>query len=107
MPNPLYALILAGGTGSRLWPRSRTHHPKQFLDLMGELTMLQQAQARLVPLIQPKNTFVATGRQYLETAMKQLPDVPAANILGEPVDAELRRRLASQPCTFGNATQMQ
>lgn len=85
MPIPLYALILAGGAGSRLWPRSRTHHPKQFLDLMGETTMLQQAQTRLLPMIPPANTLIATGRQYVETVKKQLPALPVENIIGEPV----------------------
>ena len=85
MPSPLYALILAGGAGSRLWPRSRTHHPKQFLDLMGETTMLQQAQSRLLPMIPPANTFIATGRQYVDTVKKQLPSLPVSNIIGEPV----------------------
>ncbi len=85
MPTPLFALILAGGTGSRLWPRSRTHHPKQFLDLTGDLTMLQQSQTRLLPLIQPSHTYIATGQQYAETVARQLPDVPAANVLLEPV----------------------
>ncbi len=85
MPTPFYALILAGGTGSRLWPRSRTRHPKQFLDLMGETTMLQQAQHRLMPMIQPVNTFIATGEQYVDTVRKQLPSLPAENIIGEPV----------------------
>lgn len=84
MPNPLYALIMAGGTGSRLWPRSRTQHPKQFLDITGDLTMLQQSQQRLLPLIPLDRTLVATNRQYVEIVTRQLPDIPPENILGEP-----------------------
>lgn len=84
MPNPLYALIMAGGTGSRLWPRSRTQHPKQFLDITGDLTMLQQSQHRLLPLIPIQRTLVATNRQYVEIVTRQLPDIPPENILGEP-----------------------
>ncbi|HNB53392.1 MAG TPA: mannose-1-phosphate guanylyltransferase [Anaerolineales bacterium] len=84
MPNPLYALIMAGGTGSRLWPRSRTQHPKQFLDITGDLTMLQQSQQRLLPLIPIERTLVATNRQYVEIVTRQLPDMPPDNILGEP-----------------------
>lgn len=84
MPHPLYALIMAGGTGSRLWPRSRTQHPKQFLDLTGDLTMLQQSQQRLLPLIPLDRTLVATNRQYVEIVTRQLPEMPSENILGEP-----------------------
>lgn len=84
MPNPLYALIMAGGTGSRLWPRSRTQHPKQFLDITGDLTMLQQSQQRLLPLIPIERTLVATNRQYVEIVTRQLPEMPPDNILGEP-----------------------
>ena len=85
MPNSIYALILAGGTGSRLWPRSRTRHPKQFLDLMGDQTMIQEAQKRLLPLIPPEHTFVATSAQYIDIVARQLPGLPAENIIGEPV----------------------
>jgi mannose-1-phosphate guanylyltransferase len=85
MPSPIYALILAGGTGSRLWPRSRTRHPKQFLDLMGDTTMLQQAQSRLQPTITPENTFIATAKKYVDTVKKQLPELPIDNIIGEPM----------------------
>lgn len=85
MRYPLYALIMAGGTGSRLWPRSRTQHPKQFLDITGDLTMLQQSQQRLLPLIPIERTLVATNRQYVEIVTRQLPDIPSENILGEPM----------------------
>ena len=84
MPLPFYALIMAGGTGSRLWPRSRTQHPKQFLDITGDLTMLQQSQQRLLPLIPIERTFVATNQKYVEIVIRQLPDIPQENILGEP-----------------------
>jgi mannose-1-phosphate guanylyltransferase len=80
----LYALIMAGGSGTRLWPRSRTQHPKQFLDLTGSLTMLQEAQARLLPLVPPERLFVATNRDYVGVVADQLPAVPAGNVLGEP-----------------------
>ncbi|HZG68676.1 MAG TPA: sugar phosphate nucleotidyltransferase, partial [Herpetosiphonaceae bacterium] len=80
----LYALIMAGGSGTRLWPRSRPQHPKQFLDITGDLTMLQEAQVRLVPLIPPERVWVATNQGYVDIVKRQLPAVPAANILGEP-----------------------
>src|SRR5438552_12470828 len=79
-----YALIMAGGSGTRLWPRSRGSRPKQFLDLTGDLTMLQEAQARLMPLVPPERVLVATNADYVQVAARQLPEVPASNILGEP-----------------------
>lgn len=85
MPTVLYALIMAGGTGSRLWPRSRRQHPKQFLDITGNLTMLQQSQQRLLPLIPFERTIVATNQQYVDLVSRQLPGLPLENILGEPV----------------------
>jgi mannose-1-phosphate guanylyltransferase len=81
---PTYALIMAGGSGTRLWPRSRGGRPKQFLDLTGELTMLQEAQTRLLPVIPPERVLVATNAGYADVAAGQLAEVPADNILGEP-----------------------
>jgi mannose-1-phosphate guanylyltransferase len=81
----MYALIMAGGTGSRLWPRSRLLLPKQFLDITGDLTMLQLAQRRLEPMIPQANTLIATNQSYVDIVERQLPDLPTANILGEPV----------------------
>ena len=84
MQYPYYALIMAGGTGSRLWPHSRTSLPKQFLALTGDNTLLQQALDRIQPLISPENSLIATNKQYVEIVAKQLPEIPAANVLGEP-----------------------
>ena len=80
-----YALIMAGGIGTRLWPRSRGKSPKQFLDLTGKETMLRMASQRLDPLIAPDHTLIATNQDYVEIVSSQLPDVPLKNILGEPV----------------------
>ncbi|RME43382.1 MAG: mannose-1-phosphate guanyltransferase [Caldilineae bacterium] len=81
--NPLYTLILAGGVGSRLWPKSRTAHPKQFLNLTGDETMLQTAVRRIAPLIPPERIFVATGERYVPLVRAQLPTLPPANIIAE------------------------
>lgn len=80
----MYALIMAGGTGTRLWPRSRTTKPKQFLPLLGERTMLQETVDRILPLVAAEQVIIATGRGYTELAAEQLPDVPRVNIIGEP-----------------------
>jgi len=83
MPH-LYAIILAGGSGTRLWPRSRKEHPKQLLDLVSERTMLQETYDRIVPLIPPQNIFVITNWQYVDNVQAQLPYVPASQVIGEP-----------------------
>ncbi len=80
----LYALILAGGSGTRLWPCSRSERPKQFLALHGERTMLQETVDRVLPLVSPDRIFVATGDCYADLVAEQLPDVPRENILAEP-----------------------
>ncbi len=81
----LYPIILAGGVGSRLWPRSRKTAPKQFLDLTGNRrSMLQEAFDRMTPLVSPEQIFVITNREYVDAVREQLPEIPARNIVGEP-----------------------
>jgi mannose-1-phosphate guanylyltransferase len=79
----LYAVILAGGSGTRLWPRSRQAMPKQFLDIVGKRTMLQEAADRIEPLVPPERTFVITNQEYVPIVQEQLPRLPAANTIGE------------------------
>ncbi|MEK6650956.1 MAG: sugar phosphate nucleotidyltransferase, partial [Bacteroidota bacterium] len=57
----LYAVIMAGGVGSRFWPKSRERNPKQFLEILGEGTMIQQTVRRLESMVAPMNTFVVTN----------------------------------------------
>lgn len=80
----MYALVLAGGSGTRLWPHSRSNRPKQFLSLNGGRTMLQETVDRTLPIIPPERVYVATGAAYVDLVMEQLPDVPRENILLEP-----------------------
>lgn len=79
----LYAVILAGGSGTRLWPRSREHKPKQFLDIAGERTMLQEAVERIEPLVPLERIFVTTNREYSGLVREQVPQLPASNVIGE------------------------
>ena len=81
----LYAVIMAGGVGSRFWPRSRRAHPKQFLDVLGPASLIQNTAARLHGLVEPENIFVVTHADYVEKTHEHLPAVPEANILAEPV----------------------
>lgn len=81
----MYAAILAGGVGTRLWPRSRQDRPKQFTDITGAgLTMIQATAQRLEGLTPASRIFVLTGDAYAGLAATQLPDVPAGQIIVEP-----------------------
>ena len=80
----VYALILAGGTGTRLWPSSRRERPKQLLSLFSARTMLQETCDRILPIIPPAQIFVATNDGYVDTVRAQLPNLPRKNIIGEP-----------------------
>jgi mannose-1-phosphate guanylyltransferase len=80
----LHALIMAGGGGTRFWPRSRQQRPKQFLRLSGDRSLLQQAWDRLEPLVSPERTWVITAGAYCDEVARQLPSLPADRIVGEP-----------------------
>ena len=81
----LHAVIMAGGVGSRFWPRSRRATPKQFLDVFGDASLIQNTFARLQPLVEPDHVWVVTHQDYVETTRQHLPAVPADHVLGEPV----------------------
>lgn len=81
----MYAVILAGGIGTRLWPRSRQATPKQLLDLVRPgVTMLQDTCERVRPLVPPERLYVVAGEAYRSLIQEQLPDMPPENFLGEP-----------------------
>jgi mannose-1-phosphate guanylyltransferase len=80
----LHAMIMAGGGGTRFWPRSRQRHPKQFLTLSGDRSLLQQAMDRLEALVPAERAWVITGEAYREETSRQLPDLPADHVVGEP-----------------------
>lgn len=80
-----FCVILAGGTGTRLWPLSQVARPKQFLDIAGlGRTMLQLTYDRFLPICQPDHIVVVTQSDYRRFVEEQLPDVPKSNILCEP-----------------------
>jgi mannose-1-phosphate guanylyltransferase len=81
----LYGVILAGGRGTRFWPRSRAAYPKQLMNFFGGASLLQQTVARLQPLIPAKRIWVFTNELLLNQVRKQLPNVPAGQIIAEPV----------------------
>src|SRR5207237_2168754 len=80
----LYALILSGGAGTRLWPRSRRRKPKQFLDLIGERTMLQDTVARVQELIPSERIFVVAPPEHRALIHEQLPELRTDHIVVEP-----------------------
>ena len=80
----MQALILAGGSGTRFWPLSRRRRPKQLLALDGEASLLQATAERLRPLAGPESLWICTTEQLVDQVRRQLPEVPAAQILAEP-----------------------
>src|ERR1700722_19486269 len=77
-------VILAGGSGTRFWPRSRKARAKQVLALDGERTMIQQTVDRLTPLPEPTDVWVITNDLLDDLIAEQLPEVPREHILSEP-----------------------
>ncbi len=81
-----YAVIMAGGIGSRFWPMSKSTLPKQFLDILGTgETLIQQTFNRLSRVCPVKNILIVTNRDYKHLCLEQLPDIVVENILCEPV----------------------
>ena len=78
-------VVMAGGVGTRFWPRSREKTPKHLLQIIGKGTMLEGTVRRLEPLVPASDVFVVTNRLQKAQVMKQLPNVPEENILIEPV----------------------
>src|ERR1700739_4270505 len=83
--NPNFCpVIRAGGRGTRFWPLSRKKRAKQLLALDGKQSMIQQAVARLLPIAQTKKFWIITNDDLRPAILKQLPKLPAAQILAEP-----------------------
>jgi mannose-1-phosphate guanylyltransferase len=80
-----FVIIMAGGRGERFWPLSREKMPKQLLSLLGKQSFLQEAVARVLPLVPAKNIFVITNEAQLPEVRKQLPKIPRANLIAEPM----------------------
>ncbi|HEX2910204.1 MAG TPA: mannose-1-phosphate guanylyltransferase [Chloroflexia bacterium] len=80
----MYAIVLAGGIGSRLWPRSRNNSPKQLLNLVSDKTMIQETIGRLQQLMPVQNITIVVGENHAEQVREQLPELPKDNILIEP-----------------------
>jgi mannose-1-phosphate guanylyltransferase len=80
----LHAIIMAGGSGTRFWPKSRRDRPKQLLRLTGGTTMLQQTVKRIEPLVPRDRIIIVTGADQAAATRAQLPEVPSDNVIAEP-----------------------
>jgi len=79
-----YAVIMAGGSGTRLWPLSRRHYPKQALKLIGDKTMFQYAVERISSIFPPERIFVVTVSEHASVLQEQVPEIPTKNFILEP-----------------------
>ena len=83
-PSRYYGLILAGGRGTRFWPLSRRRNPKQVLTITGERSLIQATVDRLARVIHPSHIWILTNDFVRDEIVRQLPEVPAEQILAEP-----------------------
>lgn len=81
----LHTVVMAGGSGTRFWPASRQAHPKQFLTLFGEQSLIQQTVSRCAPIAPPaERAWVVTGAAHAVETARQLPQIPSQRVLVEP-----------------------
>jgi mannose-1-phosphate guanylyltransferase len=80
----IYAVIMAGGVGSRFWPRSKEKSPKQLLQIFGETTMIQATVQRLDGIVKKENIYIITNKIQKPEIINQLPGLPKENIIEEP-----------------------
>jgi mannose-1-phosphate guanylyltransferase len=80
----MFALIMAGGLGTRFWPKSRMKHPKQLLKILSEYSLIQNTVRRLSPFINYKDIFIVSTESQLPAIKQQLPAIPEDNYIVEP-----------------------
>jgi len=80
----IYAVILAGGKGTRFWPLSTSKRPKQVLAIVGGKTLLSSSVDRLKGFVPPERTIIITSAEFIESTQKAVPSLPRKNIIGEP-----------------------
>jgi len=93
-----YAVIMAGGKGERFWPLSTSKRPKQLLDLVGDRPLIAQSVERVAELIPPESIFVITNADLVEATLEALPELPADNIVGEPMGRDTAAAVALGCC---------
>jgi len=92
----LYAVILAGGSGTRLWPISRAYYPKQFLKIIGDETLIQRTFTRLKKIIPPENIYITTNRIFVDEIINQIEEFGfnKNNIIIQPADKNTEPAIA-------------
>lgn len=98
----LYAVILAGGSGTRFWPVSRSTRPKQLLPITGKKAMIVETFERMRPLVSPKNVWVVTHESQAKAIAKLLPQIPKKNILAEPLAKNTAASIGWAAATIGD-----
>lgn len=99
----MYVAILAGGSGTRLWPLSRSRRPKQLLSLVSDRSLIQETVDRIAPLVSPDRTYVVTERSHAGDILAQLPEIPERNVIIEPVRRGTAPALALAALVIHNA----
>jgi len=94
MPQKIYALILAGGSGERFWPLSRKAKPKQLLTLFSDQTLLEDTVTRLSGLVEPENILILTNEDQEAAVRALMPGLPAENIVAEPAKRDTAAAIA-------------
>ena len=92
MPDSIYALILAGGSGERFWPLSRRARPKQLLRLVSDKTLLEETLARLDGLIPRERILILINAEQERAVRKLLGEFPKENIVAEPAKRDVYGR---------------
>ena len=90
------AVVLAGGSGERFWPLSTLETPKQFLNMFGEQTLIEQTCQRLFMRLPPEDVLIITSKEHVKRTKDLLPDIPKKNIIGEP-----ERKNTGPACALG------
>jgi mannose-1-phosphate guanylyltransferase len=91
---PACAILLAGGRGTRFWPRSRMRTPKQLLNIVGSHTMVRETLARLSPLFSAKNAWIVTNQEQVSAMRRELPEIAPFRILTEPAGVNTAAAIA-------------
>jgi len=95
-----HAIIMAGGAGQRLWPLSRTKRPKQLLELISGKSLLALAVERIKGLFEPENILIVTNAEYADAVAAAVPDLPAENIIGEPIGRDTANAVGLGACVI-------
>ena len=95
------AVIMAGGAGIRLWPLSRKSRPKQLLRLFSGTSLLRQSYERVAAMLDPQDIYVITNHTHLPMIVEEIPELPAGNLIGEPVGRDTANAVGLAAAVIG------